>query len=106
VFALVCSLYVAVISITETIAVSKCNNPAMKNRAWQEGCCTPVEVAKPRCSRSYLIDSHSSRTIFIIQVSFIYLFFPSLHCSAKCEEAVDSNLAAVGTCNHVNTDVE
>ena len=35
-----------------------------------------------------------------------FLFFFKLNRSAKREEVVDSNLAAVGTCDHVNTDVD
>ena len=33
-------------------------------------------------------------------------FFFKRNRSAKWEEAVDSNLAIVGTCDHVNTDVD
>jgi len=36
---------------------------------------------------------------------FFFFFFFKLNRSAK-REAVDSNLAAVGTCYHVNTDVD
>ena len=36
---------------------------------------------------------------------FYFFCFKPNH-SAKREEAVDSNLAAVGTCDHINTDVE
>ena len=52
-------------------------------------------------SRTVLINcviNHSATDIFII-------FFKLNH-SAKWEEVVDSNLAAVGTCDHVNTDVD
>ena len=53
-------------------------------------------------SRTVLINcviNHSATNVF-------FCFFFKLNRSAKWEEAVDSTLAAVGNCDHVNTDVD
>jgi len=61
--------------------------------------------------RIFVALPESCEVIYLITLHYAAQFFPYQECnklnhSAKWEESVDSNLAEVGTCDHLNTDVD